>query len=377
MEHLTITGTYRSGTTLVERLLDQHPAVSVATQPFPLLWTEAKRAFLADRGRADRLPLGTLFRDPDHVAGGLETFLRSWPAKGDEALEAVLDAQSGYSGAMSPDVRELPIHTAPDGPFPELVEWLQREVAALRGHGQARVFGAKEILIEEFIGLLLDAGHRVVVVVRDPRAVVASSVGGRGADWVGSPRPTLFTVRAWRRSADLALAHGSHPRCRVVRFEDVLGDRQRVTVALHEWMELQALDRIPEVLRDQYGEAWRANSSFDLEPTDPDAALARAREVLGPSAWDYIEATTAPELRALGYPMASSIGADEALERFVEPVPIVREDIPRDLSTRAESIDEERRRLELARTPLSAELATEWFLHPRAHERIREAGCGG
>ena len=38
-----VTGVYRSGTTFIERALDNDPAYSVASQPFPHLYLHAKR----------------------------------------------------------------------------------------------------------------------------------------------------------------------------------------------------------------------------------------------------------------------------------------------------------------------------------------------
>jgi hypothetical protein len=58
---LLVTGCYRSGTTLLEKLLHAHPASCVASQPFPVLYAYVKNLFDVSRGLLRRYPLGHRF----------------------------------------------------------------------------------------------------------------------------------------------------------------------------------------------------------------------------------------------------------------------------------------------------------------------------
>jgi hypothetical protein len=49
MTKFFITGTYRSGTTLLDKLLHSHPQAEALSQPAPALFLEAKKAFLEAR----------------------------------------------------------------------------------------------------------------------------------------------------------------------------------------------------------------------------------------------------------------------------------------------------------------------------------------
>ena len=74
-----------------------------------------------------------------------------------------------------------------------------RVVNELRLPGLA-VIGSKEIAVEEYIPYFIEVGTKVVLVVRDPRAMIASLALGEGERYGGSPRPILFDVRNWRKS---------------------------------------------------------------------------------------------------------------------------------------------------------------------------------
>lgn len=376
-ETVTITGTYRSGTTLVERLVDQHPDAAISSQPLPHLWLRAKKAQLAARGTARDVPLGPLFRDPDHDPEHLRAFLDTWPDDATGTLQDVVATQDGFSGAMTPEVAHLPARVPPrlTPGFAALLAWSYRELAALTGRPGAEVHGAKEIVVDEFVPYLLFAGHHVVLVVRDLRAVVASSLHGDAERFVGSPRPTLFTVRAWRRTVAMALAYRSHPRCHVIRYEDLVDDPggiARIWDAVGLRGVTPAAD--PGGLRDQYGRPWRANSSFASGGVTRAArSVDRARHVLGEEMLDYLGAAAGPELVALGYEGQLQPDPERALRSFVEPIHVSRRGMDPQLSTAEESVAEELRRLELLRQDLDAAVAQEWFIHPRAHRALRGA----
>ena len=53
---LLVTGCYRSGTTIVEKVLHSHPKINIASQPFPVLYIQAKEIFLDRMGIRYRYP---------------------------------------------------------------------------------------------------------------------------------------------------------------------------------------------------------------------------------------------------------------------------------------------------------------------------------
>ena len=59
------------------------------------------------------------------------------------------------------------------------------------------MIGSKEIFCEEYIPYFLSNGVKVILLIRDPRDIITSLNFGKGADFTGEIRPTLFNIRNW------------------------------------------------------------------------------------------------------------------------------------------------------------------------------------
>src|SRR2546423_3408897 len=78
-ETLFVTGMQRSGTSLLDRLLAGHPALSILSQPFPFVFLQAKRDFLRARGDASaHYPLDPLFLEERFTPDDLSHFLATY-----------------------------------------------------------------------------------------------------------------------------------------------------------------------------------------------------------------------------------------------------------------------------------------------------------
>lgn len=349
---LFVTGMQRSGTTLAARLLAALPGRCVLPQPLPLLFSRAKGEFLAGRDVREAYPLGDLFLERRYAPEEWREFLDSWqPSRG--ALEHCFRDLAVYSGQytrFAPSVVERALDRLPGRGFVETVESLLR---ALDGEG-ATGLGAKEVSCEEYVPALLAHGWDVLVVVRDPRDVLASLNLGRGREHAGRLKPTLFNLRQWRKSVAHVLAFDGAPGFHWARFEDVLREPR----GIHPLASAAALG------------AWRGNSSFGEREGLDERAVGAGHE-LPPEVACYVEACCLPELRALGYPAAMAM--EEALARvqqFDDPYPLERPELAayRD-PARGE---EEAARLRLVLSPTGVDSAA-YFLFPRAHGRLATA----
>lgn len=307
--HLFVTGMIRSGTSLVQVLLTNHPQAFVAYQPFHQLHVDVKRLFLEECGRPRALPLGDgMGEDPAEAAAFLD-WLQARRFTADEARRLAYDAVTGKGGSA---VDLAGTFDAPAGTFFELRAALLQQLAAHFGHGDRPMVGSKEVLCEEYLPALLDAQVRAVAVVRDPRAVVASANHGRYLDLVGDRYPLLMLVRLWRKSVAHALRARSHPLGQLVRYEDVATDPASSLDGIARGL---GLDPFPEGLMDRplldhTGQPWTGNSSFGDKPGVDVASTMAWRSLLDPGAARFVEACTHPELRALGY--ATDLAEDEA-----------------------------------------------------------------
>ena len=340
-----VTGMLRCGTTLVEKLLANHPDVSLLAQPFPFLFLDAKRAFLQSIGRGgDLYPLGDLFLETGFTNADFTRFLATYAPTRDALLDS-FDRMAGYSGQRTrfpaERVRAVVNGLGP-GDFAATLEQLYREL----GHREsARWFGGKDNLCEEFLPYLIDRGAVCILVVRDPRDMLASLNHGRGEEFGGKAKPTLFNLRHWRKSVAFALHLEDHPRFISLRYEDVVAD------------PIAPLNRVAEVLqiapftpqmfaggiKDQAGAPWEGNSSHATARGLDSSSVGAYRRVLPPEVTAYTEAVCYPEMRHLGYHVAlPREQIAETIAGFTEPYD-VRENLREAFADPARR-DEERNR---------------------------------
>jgi hypothetical protein len=362
-----VTGAQRSGTTLLAKLLNTRDRLSILSQPFPLLFTEVKGAFLRTLGHDDRYPLGHLFLENRYSGEAFGRFLHEWRTTPEE-LRPLFARMTGYSGQYTrftdAQLEEALSRIPPDAGFAEVVASLDR---SLSGDADAEVFGSKETICEEYVPPLLDRGFRCVILIRDPRDVVASLNHGRGSKFAGELKPTLFNIRSWRKSVAFALAMDGHPRFAWCRYEDLVanpgGELSR--------LGLGTFSTAAEV-RDANGDVWRGNSSHGEMHGISAASVGAHRSMLPAPVAQWIEAACLPELRCLGYETTlTRETATHVLEQFREHYTITRMGMEADAATPANVVLETQRLERAAQAP--GEKSARWFLFPQTHVRLREA----
>jgi len=373
---LFVTGMQRSGTTLLARLLAAHPRVSLLSQPLPFLLLEAKRRFLRQLGEADPpLPFGPLFGERRYGPGELAEFLRreTFDAPTLRGIATEMEGFSGQYTRIDPQRLAALLANAPPRSLAATLIHLWRGLAE---PPEATWYGGKETLAEELLPHLLAAGVRCLLVLRDPRDVLASLNHGRGGLHGGRPKPTLWNLRHWRKSIAFALHLASRAGFCWLRYEDLVEDPERILGEVGG--ELGCADlaeaALARPLMDGDGRPWRGNSSHREHFGVGRGSVGAWRGILPSAVVEITEASCGPELRALGYPVElPAERAPEVIERFVEPYPIERSALVGYGDEPAER-RAERRRLELLADPGGEPLAR-WFLFPEVAARIAEGAA--
>lgn len=370
---LLVTGCYRSGTTLLEKLLHTHPAACVASQPFPVLYAYVKGLFDESRGLVRRYPLSHRFLESAYADADLAAFLDRRSLTSAD-LDAVFEQMSRYTeGLWTPEI----LGARPairSGTFLDVYRQLMRAVLRLFPKDEIRVIGSKEILVEEYVPYLLGKGVHVVIIVRDPRDMVASLNFSERDNSTGGDRPVLYSMRIWRKSVATAIAFEGHPRFHWVRYEDLVAHPQPVMTDLCGFLGLPAFteDSLAGPLRDQRGRDWGGNSSFRDQAGVSRSSVGRFGSLLPPAVQSLIETVAAPEMQLLGY--AASPPDPAALALYRDPFAEVHAKFPPDYSADPVRVRDELTRLEWLRSceALSDAEARRWFVYPEAYRRLRE-----
>lgn len=373
---LLVTGCYRSGTTLLEKLLHAQPYACVASQPFAALYSYAKELFDAERGLQRRYPLGHRFLETGYDDADFASFLDRRRLDAAD-LHRVFDRLAAdRKGLWTPAMLELRGRIEP-GSFLEVRRRMLLAAAGLLGRPDARVVGSKEILVEEYVPYLLANGVCVVLIVRDPRDMVASLDFSDRDNATGLDRPVLYSVRVWRKSVATALAFEGHPLFRMLRYEDLVAAPDTTIAGLRSFLALPGGGATSSVegLRDQHGRSWLGNSSYEDQQGVSRQSVGRHAERLPPAVRAMIEFTAGPEMRAMGY--AAAPQPQSAITTYRDPFAEIHPRFPADYSADPGRIADELARLAMLEDgeELDAAAATRWFIHPAAYRRLRAASA--
>jgi hypothetical protein len=316
-----VTGVARGGTNLVARMLDAHPAVAVAVDPFFQLfrWLRVALVQTAGLGACREDPIPDYYFSDDLLAaldavqdGELATPMDAadLPAlRADIAARAALDA-----GDVVPYV-----HGLAGGTYRELLDSALAAIAEARAL-EAGWVGCKEVWIVELFAPLARAypDARFVLVHRDPRATVASML--KLADQEQSQAAHVLSyARHWRKSVGFAAHYLADPhladRLFVVRYEDVVADPATAAEALAGFLGLEPDESMlgHDGFRDRTtGGVWSANSSYANDaPGILSDSVDRWRDSLDPRARAVVELVCGPELALTGY-AADDLVPDDA-----------------------------------------------------------------
>lgn len=363
----------RCGTTLLEKLLCNRPEVSVLSQPLPYLFLEAKRSFLQRLGRGeDQFPLGDLFLEEDYTEADFARYLLDYRIEG-QTLTDLFAAMANYSGQYTrfdkSKVDYLIDRFRPVDLMTTLSQ-LYREFAHKPG---ASKFGGKETICEEFLPYLLGRGCKCLVILRDPRDMLASLNYGRGLEYGGRSKPTLFNLRNWRKSVAYALHLADRSGFVWIRYEDLVSNPIECLNKVAETLKLAPFDPafLVEGIRDQNGRIWQGNSSHFDQNGITETSVGAYKSLLPSAAVCYTEAVCYPELRALGYSVSIEWrDAPQIISSFDEPYEIQRTQLREHFMDRARVV-EELQRVELLSSSGSAPVG--YFLFEDVIPVLREA----
>ena len=270
-DYFIISGIFRTGTTLLTRVLDAHAQVSALYQPITPFFKMWLKLYLRQSGRItgdEDFPMGI----DDWSREQYEQFIRhifevSFEKRDIEHLKA------GITEDVLSDRGEKPRHflsrleTLGPGIGREVFEQLYDIVSEGVTNPQTRCFGIKELWIEEFfLPLGQGLGIKSMHLIRDPRAIYASRNYGKILEQRKFEKyPLLFIVQAWRRS--LKYGRWNRPRrdeYMLVKYEDFVGDPKPCLERICRLLDIEYSDAMkePAGLTDGKGNRWMTNSSF-------------------------------------------------------------------------------------------------------------------
>ena len=322
---LFVFGVARSGTNLLARLLDRHPAVVVALDPLLPLYRALRNTVMAEtapeelrRGFSPEQPFQDHYFD-DAGPGRLDLFLAApteLPLQGvaPEALGAAIGARAALE---SPALGEALSRVRGDA-YRGLFERALEIIAA--GRPGVRWVGCKEVWVLDFLPFLarIFPDARFYVLERDPRAIVASLRAMAESDPSQAAHAPSY-LRHWRKQVALLHHFAGDPalagRVRTIGYESLVGAPEAEARRLCAELDLDFDPRMLDVSAD----GWRGNSSYADAAVGVHAqSVDRWRQILPPGAVATADWLCGPEMRLTPYRRVAPPDLDAALAGLMD-----------------------------------------------------------
>jgi len=315
VKSIFITGMGRSGTTLLDKLLTNHQKIDVLSQPTPLIFIEAKKRFLRQSGIAKYFVLNDDHINRDFTQKTFDLFLSNFTLLPSE-IETVFERMSTYSGQHTKRDQTVQNQEVLKNGFRHVLERCMSYYASIK---PCSYRGIKEIMCEEFLPYLCNSGFKCILIVRDPRDVLASVNYPRGEKYLGEKKPTLFILRSWRKSVEYAFLLKDNENFHFLRYEDLVENPHGQLGLITDFL---GVPKFPENhfergILDRNGDVWQANSSFDLH----DSFISKRPRMMYENTLNteeiaYTEAVCELELTWLNYEFQKKNNAVETIKSF-------------------------------------------------------------
>lgn len=344
MKNIFITGMGRSGTTLVDKLLTNHQKIDVLSQPTPLVFIEAKKRFLKQAGIEKYFVINDDRINRDFTQNKFDSFLSNFTLLPSE-IEALFEKMSTYSGQYTKRDQSAQNQSILQNGFRHVLERCMSYYGLSKSCSYC---GIKETMCEEFLPYLCDKGYKCVLIVRDPRDVLASANYPRGEKHFGGKKPTLFILRSWRKSVEYAYLLKDNENFHCLRYEDLVENPHRELDLITDFL---AVSKFPENhfeggIFDRSGEVWQANSSFGIHGSFISKRPKKMyRNTLNRKEIAYTEAVCELELNWLSYEFQNQNNAVETIRKFKDYGLGDLQNLPSDFSSDETHITSEIKRL--------------------------------
>ncbi|QGY40883.1 hypothetical protein GM415_12335 [Pseudodesulfovibrio cashew] len=309
MRNIMITGMFRSGSTLLSKLMNFHSEVVVANDSFLHFFRRFRDRAYSSHATHDWTPGGPFkdnFLNPNVAArlaiAGSDLSERLSPEDLDALNNRVDDTTAKFHPGLLEDIARIWADTFA-GFFEELMVLVARSYPK-QGCADP-VVGFKMSWLEEFIPAMLRAfpDFKVLLLYRDVRAVAASQNAKE------EKRPYLFYARNWRKSVASLIAFtnpasGLADRVLPVCYESLVDEPEKQARRICDFLGLEydpAMIDVSSNVDQTTGTNWESNSSYGQQQGIFTSSVDRWKQTLTPDQIDFLEYLCGPELHYLGY----------------------------------------------------------------------------
>lgn len=265
VNNLFITGMGRSGTTLLDKLLTNHKTIDVLSQPFPLIFIEAKRRFLKRKGVDKYYVLNDDFISRNYPQEEFNAYLNDFEINMPD-IESLFNKMENYSGQC---VKRDHKPTGDQSLLHGYKKVCEKCLEFYEAEKKAGYLGVKEPMCEEFLPYLCENGYKSIAIIRDPRDVLASANYPKKVKYLGGKKPALFILKTWRKSAEYIHLLKNNSNFHFLRYEDLVTQPYQELNRITDFLGIERFlpTSFDKGVFDRDGEPWLPNTSFELGKT--------------------------------------------------------------------------------------------------------------
>ena len=310
---LLVTGIFRSGTTLLTRMLSAHPQVEVFYQPITALFKKWRELYYE---RMQCLP-GTVPMGLDYwTSRERKNFFKTagdLVFEKDELTAVVSEIRNSYGDDQNEKDSLLIdlLHDITPGTAMEILNQFYTFVH--RAYYDIKTIGIKEVWIEEFVPIISNLAC-CIHIIRDPRAVCASRNTGRYLAACGGKKyPIVFIANTWKRSVQYLNILKRYQGYISLRYEDLIKYPEATARKITNFLGISfCIDMItPNRFHDARGKLWVPNSTFCYELEFNKGPLDYWQSNLSKEEIAIIEHLCCKEMDQTGYERVSTMNTQE------------------------------------------------------------------
>lgn len=352
MNNLFITGMGRSGTTLLDKLLTNHRRIDVLSQPLPLIFIEAKKRFLKEKGDDKYYVLNDDLISRDYPQEEFDAYLKNFQIKMFD-IKNIFKKMEDYSGQCAKRDRESSVDQCLLHGYKNVCE---KCLEFYEMDKQAAYLGVKESMCEEFLPYFSHNGYKSIVIIRDPRDVLASANYPKKVKYLGERKPALFILKTWRKSAEYIFLLKKYNNFHFLRYEDLVNHPYRELDRITDFLQIERFSptTFNNGVFDRKGKPWLPNTSFELGETFiSKKSQGVYQEVLSDEEIAYTEAVCGYEMQWLGYSVSTNSDKQDIIINFKDRDVLACSHVPADFSSQSASVAAELARLQAFKSSYS------------------------
>ncbi len=330
----------RSGTTLLDKLLSCHPDVHILSQPFPYLFIDALKKFLQAQGIDKYYVMNDEIKSCLYQPERFEQYLTHYRVTAAEIRDRFA-AMQNYSGQYTKPSRCLVNSNRKISSFYQLYE---EALSLFDMDNRLQYVGSKETVCEAFIPYFCRRGVKTILIVRDPRDVLASMNYAMGSKYAGTKKPALFVLRTWRKSFEYLYRLKEEGDFLFICYEDLVRATDITLKKITEFLGITPFElrRFEHDIIDQNGEKWQANSSFYEQRSGISSDSINIYQThLTRQEIEYVDVICGKEMLWLGYNPGKVSDPERVIRSYRDYDVVTSHEVGADYSCKHESVENE------------------------------------